>query len=80
MIEQMLIDAVENCISERIDEEIKRKTNEFYNTLVARKDKYIAEVMSGIRICHENNPETMSVDYKILFINKYEVTREREGE
>lgn len=72
MIEQMLIDAVENCISERIDEEIKRKTNEFYNTLVARKDKYIAEVMSGIRMCHENNPETMCVDYKIMFINKYE--------
>ena len=78
MIEQMLIDAVENCISERIDEEIKSKTNEFYNTLVARKDKYIAEVMNGIRICHENNPETMCVDYKIMFINKYEVTRERE--
>ena len=75
MTEQMLIDAVENCISERIDEEIKRKTNEFYNTLVARKDKYIAEVMSGIRICHENNPEMMCVDYKIMFINKYEVTR-----
>ena len=78
MIERMLIDAVEKCISERIDEEIKRKTNEFYNTLVARKDKYIAEVMSGIRMCHESNPETMSVDYKILFINKYEVTRKRE--
>ena len=80
MLEKMLIDAVENCISERIDEEIKRKTNEFYNTLVARKDKYIAEVMSGIRMCHESNPETMCVDYKIMFINKYEVTREREGE
>lgn len=78
MIEQMLIDAVENCISEKIDEEIKSKTNEFYNMLVARKDKYIAEVMSGIRICHENNPETMCVDYKIMFINKYEVTRKRE--
>lgn len=80
MVKQMLIDAVENCISERIDEEIKSKTNEFYNTLVARKDKYIAEVMSGIRMYHESNPETMCVDYKIMFINKYEVTRKREGE
>ena len=75
MIEQMLIDAVEKCISERIDEEIKSKTNEFYNSLVARKDKYIAEGMSGIRMCHESNPETMYVDYKSMFINKYEVTR-----
>lgn len=72
MIEQRLIDAVENCISEKIDEEIKNKTKEFYNMLVARKDKYIAEVMSGIRICHESNPETMCVDYKIIFLNKYE--------
>ena len=75
MIEQMLIDAVERCISERIDEEIKSKTNEFYNSLVARKDKYIAEVMSGIRMYHESNPETMRIDYKIMFINKYEITR-----
>ena len=81
MIEKMLIDAVENCISEQIDKEIRDKTNEFYNTLIARKDRYIAEVMSGIRVCHEHNPETMCVDYKIMFINRYEVPMPyREGE
>lgn len=80
MIEQMLIDAVKNYISERIDEEIKSKTNEFYNTLVARKDKYIVEIMSGIRMYHESNPENMYMDYRIMFINKYKVTQKREDE
>ena len=28
-IEQILIDAVEKCISERLNEEIKSKTNEY---------------------------------------------------
>ena len=73
MDNSLFVRAVEQCISEQIDKEIKEKTNEFYHSLVDRKDKYIAEVMSGIRIAHENNPELMYMDYRILFINKYEV-------
>lgn len=64
--------SVEKLISQEIDKEIARFTEEFYRELTSRKDKYIAEVMKGIRIVHENNPQQMCTDYRILFVNKYE--------
>lgn len=73
---------VERIISESIDEEIKDRTIAFHKELTERKDQYIAEVMKGIRIAHEYNPETMSMDYRIMFINRYAVvpqTERKEG-
>ena len=64
---------IERQISERLDEEIKERTIAFHKELTERKDQYIAEVMQGIRIEHEYNPESMYMDYRIMFINRYEV-------
>ena len=64
---------VEKLISESIDKEIENRTIAFHNELIERKDQYIAEVMKGIRIAHEYNPELMSMDYRIMFINRIEV-------
>ena len=64
---------VEKIISESIDKEIEDRTIAFHKELTERKDQYIAEVMKGIRIAHEYNPQTMCVDYRIMFINRYAV-------
>lgn len=64
---------VKEMVSEKIDREIEERTKEFHKALTSRKDDYIAEVMKGIRIAHEYNPESMYMDYRIMFINKYEV-------
>lgn len=64
---------VEKLISESIDKEIEDRVIAFHKELTERKDQYIAEVMKGIRIAHEYNPETMNMDYRIMFINRYAV-------
>lgn len=71
-IEEALKASVTNLIREEVDKIIEEKTIEFHNELVSKKDIYISEVMKGIRIVHEENPELMCTDYRILFINKYE--------
>lgn len=75
MIEEMIKREIERTISDRIEDEIIERTKEFHSELIQRKDQYIAEVMKGIRIMHENNPQGMYVDYRILFVNKYEVKK-----
>ena len=50
-------------------EEIENKTEEFHRSLVDRKDKYIAEVMKGIRVFStQNNPDGF-INYRIQFEN-----------
>jgi len=71
-IEDMILKEIRTTISERLDKEIEERTKEFYKELIERKDQYIAEVMKGIRLAHEYSPETMHMDYRIMFINKYE--------
>lgn len=70
---EVIKNEVKRIISERIDKEIEDRTIAFHKELTERKDEYIAEVMKGIRIAHEYNPQTMSMDYHIIFINKYVV-------
>lgn len=70
---ELIKQEVERQISERLDEEIAERTKAFHKELTERKDQYIAEVMKGIRIVHEYNPQTMYMDYRIMFINRYEV-------
>jgi hypothetical protein len=72
-IEKAIRQSVEKLISEELDKEIEERTKEFHKELTSRKDDYIAEVMKGIRIAQEYNPESMYMDYRIMFINKYEV-------
>lgn len=70
---KVIKDEVERIISERIDKEIEDRTIAFHKELTERKDEYIAEVMRGIRIAHEYNPEDMYMDYRIMFVNRYAV-------
>lgn len=72
-IENYIEEAIKNYLVETIDEEIEKETQKFYYLLTARKDKYIADIMSSIRIMHEANHENMYDDYRIMFINKYEI-------
>lgn len=69
---------VEKLISERVDKEIEDRTIAFHKELTERKDQYIAEVMKGIRIAHEYDPQTMYMDYRIMFINRYAVEPQTE--
>ena len=69
---------VEKLISESVDKEIEDRVIAFHKELTERKDQYIAEVMKGIRIAHEYNPETMNMDYRILFVNRYAVVPQTE--
>ena len=68
-LEQALKDSVEKLISANIQIEIDEKVRLFKEELQSRKDKYIAEVMKGIRIYHEREPKTMQMNYKITFEN-----------
>jgi hypothetical protein len=68
---------IERQISEQLDKEIMERTKEFHKELTSRKDQYIAEIMKGIRIAQEYNPETMCMDYRIMFINRNFVDPQR---
>ena len=73
MDDRIIEAAIKNYLVETIDQEIEEETKKFHCYLVERRDRYLADIMSGIRIMHETNPEKMYVDYRIMFINKYEV-------
>ena len=77
-MDEVIKRAVEEIISESIDKEIEDRTIAFHKELTERKDQYIAEVMKGIRIVHEYNPQTMYMDYRIMFINRYAVEPQTE--
>lgn len=64
-----LIIGVKQIIKEKIDKEIEEEVNKFREKLESRKDDYIAEVMKGIRICHEYNDVEHCMNYKITFEN-----------
>ena len=72
-IEKAILDAITQNVSEKLDREIAERSMAFHKELTARKDDYIAEVMKGIRIVQEQNHEGLYIDYRILFVNKYEV-------
>ena len=72
-IEEILKKNIKAIISEKIDNEIKQKVENFRIELEDRKDNYIAEVMKGIRIYHERDMNDMAIDYKIVFENIYRI-------
>lgn len=74
-IEQALKDSVEKLVSANIQVEIDEKVKKFREELEYRKDKYMAEVMKGIRIYHEREPLSMSMNYKIIFENIVKVEK-----
>lgn len=68
-LEQALKESVEKLVSANIQVEIDEKVKKFREELEFRKDRYIAEVMKGIRISHSREPNTMCMAYKIIFEN-----------
>ena len=68
-IEQAIKDSVEKLVKANIENAIEEKVEEFREELEYNKDKYIAEVMKGIRIYHEQEIGTRTMDYKIIFEN-----------
>ena len=59
----------------KIDEEIARKVEQFKRQLEDRKDNYIAEVMKGIRVYHEQSDREMCMNYRIIFENTYRIEK-----
>lgn len=68
-IEQAIKDSVEKLVKDNIENTIDEKVEEFRKELEYNKDRYIAEVMKGIRIYHEQEIGTRTMDYKIIFEN-----------
>lgn len=68
-LEQVLKDNIQKLVSEKIEQEIAKKVNAFKRELEDNKDRYIAEVMKGIKIYHSRNPNTMCMNYNITFEN-----------
>ena len=66
---QILNDSVQKLVSEKIEQEIAKKVDAFKRELEDNKDRYIAEVMKGIRILHEREYGSMQMNYKIIFEN-----------
>jgi len=68
-IENAIKDSVEKLVSANIENAIEEKVKEFREELEYNKDRYIAEVMKGIRIYHDQEIGTRTMDYKIIFEN-----------
>lgn len=68
-IEFALENSIKQLVNEKISKEIEEKVIQFERQLLDRKDQYIAEVMKGIRILHEKDPNYDAMNYKIIFEN-----------
>lgn len=68
-IERYLKDSLKNIISMNVDEEIYKKVREFERQLIDKRNQYIAEIMKGIQIIHEQDSMSNSMNYKIIFEN-----------
>lgn len=75
-LEEILKKNIKSIVSEKIDEEIEQKVNNFKKELEDRKDNYIAEIMKGIRVYHERDIMSMGINYKIIFENIYRTEKE----
>ena len=69
IIDKYLKDSLKKIITDKVDEEIEKKADEFKRQLVDRKNQYISEIMKGIQIIYEQNPMDLSMNYKITFEN-----------
>ena len=69
IIDKYLKDSLKKIISDRVDEEIEKKVDEFKMQLVDRKNQYISEIMKGIQILYKQNFVENSMNYKIIFEN-----------
>lgn len=75
-LEEILKKNIKSIVSEKINEEIEQKVNNFKKELEDRKDNYIAEIMKGIRVYHERDIMSRGINYKIIFENIYRIEKE----
>jgi hypothetical protein len=68
-IENAIKDSVGKLVSANVENAIEEKIKEFREELEYNKDRYIAEVMKGIRIYQEQEIGTRTMNYKIIFEN-----------
>ncbi len=68
-MEEIIKKEVEKRISNEIDQIISDEVQELYYKLTDMKEKYIAEIMSGIKFYHSQTPGVMEMNYKIVFEN-----------
>ncbi len=73
-----LKNSIKQLVNEKISDEIKEKVRQFENQLLDRKEQYITEVMKGIRILHEKDPNTDAMNYKIIFENIQRIETSKE--
>lgn len=74
-VRENIIKCISQQVSDEIDLEIEQKVKEYYRELTDRKDRYIAQVMKGIRVYSEYDHLYNQMNYKIVFenINRIEV-------
>ena len=56
-------------VEKQIDDMIKEQIEAFSYTLNARKDEFISSIMKGIRVYHEPDNRTLTMNYRIIFEN-----------
>lgn len=69
IIDKYLKDSLKKIITDKVDEEIEKKADEFKRQLVDRKNQYISEILKGIQILYKQNFVENSMNYKIIFEN-----------
>lgn len=75
---RQLRELVKIKITEEVEKEIDNKIKKFHQELTDRKDKYISEIMKGIRIFMELQNPYNCPRYKIEFENIYRVETQNE--
>ena len=68
-IDENLKALMKRYVEEQVDNMIKEQVEAFSNTLNARKDDFISSIMKGIRVYHEADSRTFTMNYKIIFEN-----------
>ena len=68
-IDERLKALMKRCVEEQVDNMIKERVEAFSNALNARKDEFISSIMKGIRVYHEEDSRTFTMNYRIIFEN-----------
>ena len=68
-IDERLKALMKRYVEEQVDNMIKERVEAFSNTLNARKDEFISSIMKGIRVYHEEDSRTITMNYRIIFEN-----------
>lgn len=64
---------IEQIANEEIEKMIREKVNQFNRELLSKKDKYITELMKGIRIYSEQQTVDKIPRYLITVENTYKI-------